>query len=98
MSFFKYYTKQKLAKEFTHYGKLFGVPVYVDMRTEPGPVVETANFIPDWVLDIAEPTYFFIESLMNFNDESYEPMYWIKLIKRTTPCDCKNCTDKDKNE
>ncbi|WP_044469785.1 hypothetical protein [Mannheimia massilioguelmaensis] len=83
MALFKYLTKEKaLAEGFTHKGKLFGIPVFIADIESEAPKIITANFIPEWVLDVAESIYFMIESLVNAYNPSYDPCYKIYITER----------------
>lgn len=42
--------KSEIAKEFTHYARLHGVPIYFNEQTN---AVSTRNWIPEWTLDFA---------------------------------------------
>lgn len=80
MALLKYYTKKELLSEgFTHYGKLFGIPVYIGEIDSFAPTIATANFIPEFILDIAQSIYFNLESLMNINNPAYEPCFRIRV-------------------
>ncbi|WP_410681183.1 hypothetical protein [Avibacterium paragallinarum] len=75
-----YKSKKKLIEEgFTHYGWLWGIPVYVKDIHSEAPEIIAANFIPDWVLTIADQIGFFIEGLMNINNPEYMPMFKIRI-------------------
>lgn len=43
--------KAEIAKEFTHYAKLHGVPIYFNEKTN---AVSTRNWVPEWILDVAQ--------------------------------------------
>lgn len=52
---FGYKTKQQLIDEgYEYYGSLWGVPCYIGDIESGAPIVTTANFIPQWVLDKAQ--------------------------------------------
>lgn len=80
MAFLKRLSKKQISDHFTHCGWFWGcVPVYVNMRNSDCPDVATRNWIPEWVLDLADtlsagPIY-----LMTLVNPEYEPMFAIKL-------------------
>ncbi|MEE3609686.1 hypothetical protein ACLQ90_11725 [Avibacterium paragallinarum] len=75
-----YKSKKKLIEEgFTHYGWLWGIPVYVKDIDSEAPIIEAANFIPEWVLTVADQIGFFIEGLLNINNPEYVPVFKIRI-------------------
>ncbi|WP_017807115.1 hypothetical protein [Avibacterium paragallinarum] len=64
---------------FTHYGWLWGIPVYVKDIDSEAPIIEAANFIPEWVLTVADQIGFFIEGLLNIHNPEYVPMFKIRI-------------------
>ncbi|KGQ59453.1 hypothetical protein [Gallibacterium anatis] len=75
-----YKSKKKLIEEgFTHYGRLWDIPVYVKDLDSEAQIIETANFIPEWVLTVADQIGFFIEGLLNINNLEYVPMFKIRI-------------------
>lgn len=86
MALFKYLTKEKAIKEgFTHKGKLFGVPVFIADLDSPAPKIVTGNFVPEWVLDVAEVLYFTAEAYVARNDLEYDPCYKILVTEELKP-------------
>ena len=77
---FTIYRKKELKEEFTHYGRFYGVPVYVNMNLE-APKIVTQNFIPEFCLDIVEAFLSLAVTTMQMMNISYEPLYKIELTK-----------------
>lgn len=77
---FTIYSKKELKEEFTHYGRFYGVPVYVNMNLE-APKIVTQNFIPEFCLDIVEAFLSLAVTIMQMMNISYEPLYKIELTK-----------------
>ncbi|UXN34715.1 hypothetical protein N8E86_00310 [Avibacterium paragallinarum] len=76
----RYKSKKKLIEEgFTHYGRLWDIPVYVKDIDNEAPIIEAANFIPEWVLTVADQIGFFIEELLNIHNPEYVPMFKIRI-------------------
>jgi len=70
---------------FTHYGWLHGVPVYVDFTDPDLPIIDTRWYVPEFVLDAAEAVFGLFVAIWSVLDPYSEPMYAIKLtglIKR----------------
>ncbi|MDY4480280.1 MAG: hypothetical protein SPE33_09670 [[Pasteurella] aerogenes] len=85
MALFKYLTKkQAVAEGYDHKGTLFGIPVFIGDLESDAPRIITGNFIPDWVLDVAESLYFMIEGWVKSSDECYEPCYKIYITECLT--------------
>ncbi|THA04368.1 hypothetical protein [Rodentibacter pneumotropicus] len=80
MSFIPKSKKQLLAKGYTHYGKLWGIPVYIGDINSEAPLIETANFIPSWILDIADHICFSMLAWQNRDNPYYEPLYPIQVL------------------
>ena len=78
--FFKIYSKKELKEDFPHYGRFYGVPVYVNMNLET-PGIVTRNFIPEFCLDIVEAFISLAVTTMQMMNISYEPLYKIELTK-----------------
>ncbi|QOF67329.1 hypothetical protein IFE17_09885 [Actinobacillus sp. GY-402] len=86
MALFKYLTKEKAIKKgFTHKGKLFGVPVFIADLDSPAPEIIAGNFVPEWVLDIAEALYFTVEAYVERDNPEYEPGYKILVTEELKP-------------
>lgn len=65
-------SKKKLLKEgFTHHCKVWGVPCYVGGLDEEDPLIDTANFIPSWVLDLADAICFTMLDYQNRDNPHY---------------------------
>ena len=77
---FTIYSKKELKEEFTHYGRFYGVPVYVNMNLE-APKIVTQNFIPEFCLDIVEAFLSLTVKMMQLMNIDYEPIYEIELIE-----------------
>ncbi|WP_044470475.1 hypothetical protein [Mannheimia massilioguelmaensis] len=78
-------SKKKLLKEgYTHYGKLWGIPIYIGNIDSEAPIIQTANFIPQRVLDIADEICFFMLSIKYRDDPYYNPVYPIYVGKPIT--------------
>ncbi|MGX2974476.1 hypothetical protein ACWIUH_05770 [Ursidibacter arcticus] len=78
MALFEYMTKDKLKAEgFTHYGSLWGVPIYIGDLDSGAPITMTANFIPEWVLTVADWIIFTMHDLLN----PYEDLQFAIKIK-----------------
>lgn len=77
---FKIYRKRELKEEFTHYGWLYGVPVYVNMNLD-APGIVTRNFIPEFCLDIVDAFINLAVTTMQIMNLDYTPLYKIKLTK-----------------
>lgn len=77
---FKIYSKKELKEEFTHYGRFYGVPVYVNMNLD-APGIVTRNFIPDFCLDIVDAFINLAVTTMQIMNVDYTPLYKIKLTK-----------------
>ncbi|UKH19899.1 hypothetical protein [Actinobacillus pleuropneumoniae] len=70
MSFLEYKTKkQLLAEGFTHYATLWGIPIYIGDIDSDAPITMTANFIPDWVLMLADWVVFTMHDLFNPHED-----------------------------
>ena len=75
---FGYKTKQQLIDEgYEYYGSLWGVPCYIADIESGAPVVTTANFIPQWILDVADWIIFTMDGIIDPYGEP--PMFKIKL-------------------
>lgn len=81
MSFIPKSKKRLLAEGYTHYGKLWGIPVYIGKIESDSPLIATANFIPQWVLDVADTICFSMLAYKYRDDPFYEPMYPIYVGK-----------------
>lgn len=80
MAFFKRMTKEQLQKKFTHYGLFWGcVPIYVNMRNWDCPDIATRNWIPEWVLDLADWISGGAIFFMTLINPDFEPMFVIRL-------------------
>lgn len=73
--------KTLLEQGFTHYGKLWGIPVYIGDIESEAIVIETANFIPQWVLDIADIICLNILEHQNRDNPDYKPTFKICVGK-----------------
>lgn len=75
-------SKKKLLSEgYTHYGKLWGIPIYVGDIDSEAPVIQTANFIPQWVLDVGDYICLTMLSYKYRDDPSFEPGFPIYIGK-----------------
>lgn len=69
-------SKKKLLKEgYTHHCKVWGIPCYIGDIQSDAPLIQTANFIPEWVLDVADSICFTILSYQN-RDNPYHENAW----------------------
>lgn len=96
MALFKILSKKEIEENFDYYGSLFGIPCYIGNIYSEAPTIEPRNFIPDWALDVAQPIYFFIEGLLNWDNPEYEPIFKIRLDRPIKPnageiCQCEEC-------
>lgn len=73
--------KQLLAEGYSHYGSLCGIPCYIGNIESEAPEVATANFIPQWVLDVADWVMFTMYDLVNMNNPEAEPLQFKIRIK-----------------
>ncbi|PVX40546.1 hypothetical protein C8D76_103119 [Pasteurella langaaensis DSM 22999] len=79
---FGYKSKKQLIEEgYTHYGGLWGIPCYIGDIESEAPLIATANFIPQWVLDIADWVIFTMYGLINMNNPDAEPLPFKIAIK-----------------
>lgn len=72
--------RQRIAEGYTHYGKLWGIPVYIGNIESKAQRILTANFIPQWVLDVTDDICFTLLSYQNRDNPEYEPMYPIQVL------------------
>ena len=72
MSLFNRLTDEEISKEYTHYARLHGVPIYFNFDTS---AVRVRNWWPEWLLDLGE--FIFGINCVLMNIES--PMYAILL-------------------
>lgn len=63
----------------THYGRLHGIPVWLDMTDQHCPGVEARYFL-DPVLSIMEFLHGFYCFVMSMVDSEFEPMYPILIL------------------
>lgn len=66
--------RQRIAEGYTHYGKLWGIPVYIGNIESKAQRILTANFIPQWVLDVTDDICF---TLLSYKTE---------IIQNMSPC------------
>ena len=80
---FGYKTKRQLLDEgYTHYGSLWGIPCYIGHIDSESPMIQTANFIPQWVLDVADCICLTMLSYKYREDPNFEPYFPIYIGKR----------------
>ena len=71
-------SKNEIEKDYTHYAKLHGVPIYFNFYNN---AVAVRNWYPEFLLDIGEFFFGLTISIFQISD----PMYAIKLIKPINP-------------
>lgn len=59
----------------THYGTMFGVPVWIDMTNPNIPEIEVKHRWMEWVLDVMEFMFGLFVLLNTLINKNYEPMY-----------------------
>lgn len=80
MALLKRLTKEQIAKDYSHYGLMFGVvPVYVGNPMSESPTICVRNWWPEWLFDIAAGLFSVAVQMRTSVDPLYEPMFPIRL-------------------
>ncbi len=79
MSIFNQLTSNQIKTDFTHYAWLSFCPVYINLKDTEDVSVCERNWIPEWVLTLAEFCQNLSMTVISYMDAEYEPQYMFKV-------------------
>ncbi len=80
MALFKQLSREEIREHFTHTALFCGVvPVYMANPYSDAPDVATANWVPEFVMDLAEVMFGLVYEVCSFFDPDYAADYPFKI-------------------